>query len=120
MFKRFKNIRISTLLIHLVVTLAYPAVKAFLTPGHRLQVFLDVTTIVALLLVIVGVIYAAYIHGDFDISGFFIRRGAKMEEKNFAAFEADMKEKREAVFNYPLFLGLVYLVVVIVITYGFY
>ena len=120
MFKRFKNIRVGTLLIHLVVTLAYPALKAYLTPGHRLQVFLDAMTIVALLLVAVGVIYASYLHGDYDISGFFIRRSVKKEEKNFAAYEADMKEKREAVFNYPLFLGLAYLLVAVVIAYGFY
>ena len=37
-----KNIRIGTLLIQLSVTLTDPCVTAFLTPGHRLQVFLDV------------------------------------------------------------------------------
>ena len=76
--------------------------------------------IIALILVIIGVIYSQFIHGDYDISGFFIRKGVKKEEKNFAAFEADMKEKREAVFNYPLFLGLVYLIVAVVVSYGFY
>lgn len=120
MFKRFKNIRIGTLLIHLLVTLAYPVVKALMSSGQRLLIFTDILTIIAMALLIIGVICAAFIHGDFDISGFFIRRGIKKEEKGFQAFEADMKEKREAVFNYPLFLGLVYLIVVLVIAYGIY
>ena len=117
MFKRFKNIRPSTLLLHLIVTLAYPAVKAALAPVNRLQVFIDVMTIIGLMLLIIGVIYSLFIHGDYDISGFFIRRSVKKEEKNFAAFEADMKEKREAVFNYPLFLGLGYLIVAALVAY---
>ena len=52
-----------------------------------------------------------------DISGFFLRRGMKQGEKNFDAYESDMKEKREAVFNYPLFLGLLYLIVAAVVAY---
>ena len=46
-----------------------------------------------------------------------LRRGMKQGEKNFDAYESDMKEKREAVFNYPLFLGLLYLIVAAVVAY---
>ena len=117
MFKRFKNIKPSTLLIHLIVTLAYPAAKAALAPVNQLQVFIDVMTIIALMLLFIGVFYSLFIRGDYDISGFFLRRGMKQGEKNFDAYESDMKEKREAVFNYPLFLGLLYLIVAALVAY---
>lgn len=117
MFKRFKNIRPSTLLLHLIVTLAYPSVKAFLAPVNKLQVFIDVMTIIGLMLLFIGVFYSLFISGDYDISGFFLRRGMKHGEKNFEAYEADMKEKREAAFNYPLFLGLLYLLISAVVAY---
>ena len=120
MFKRWKNIRPRPLLINLAVTLAYPAVKAFTSADHRLQVFSDILTIVAVLLLIAGVFYSMLLHGDFDISGFLLRRGVKREDKqSFQAYMDDRKEKREEAFNYPLFLGLCYLVVSAVIAYGF-
>ena len=58
MFKRFKNLKAKTLLVHLIVTLAYPAAKAITSEDHGLLVFCDVLTIVAGILLIAGVVYA--------------------------------------------------------------
>ena len=69
MFKRFKNLKIKTLLVHLIVTLAYPAAKAITSEDHGLLVFCDVLTIVAGVLLIAGVVYGLAIHGDFDVAG---------------------------------------------------
>ena len=110
MFKRFKNLKAKTLLVHLIVTLAYPAAKAVTSEDHGLLVFCDVLTIVAGVLLIAGVVYGLAIHGDFDIAGYTFRRGLRNQPKQtYDAYRKNLKEKREDAFNYPLFLGLVYI-----------
>ena len=119
MIKRFKNIKPRVLLAHLLVTLAYPCVRAFTAANNRLQVFTDLLTIVALFLVFFGVFYSLSLHGDFDLTAYFFHRRIQEEaKKDFEAYEADKKEEREAAFNYPLFLGLFYLAVSAIIAYG--
>lgn len=133
MFKRFKNIRPALLISHIVITLSYPAVRAFNAPRNRLLVFTDAMTIVALILVILGILYSMLLHGDFDISSYYLQRGVKsisrrisakrgepMEpEKSMADFLSDARETREESFNYPLLLGILYLLAAAVIGYGF-
>ena len=121
MIKRFKNIKPRVLLAHLLVTLAYPCVRAFTAANNRLQVFTDILTIVALFLVFFGVFYSLSLHGDFDLTAYFFHRRIQEEaKKDFEAYEADKKEEREAAFNYPLFLGILYLLAAAVIAWGFY
>ena len=106
MFKRFKNLKIKTLLVHLIVTLAYPAAKAITSEDHGLLVFCDVLTIVAGILLIAGVVYGLAIHGDFDIAGWLEDERERIRSDTY---RKNLKEKREDAFNYPLFLGLVYI-----------
>ena len=134
MFKRMKNIRPSMLISHLIITLVYPLAAALRAEQNRLLVFTDAMTIVSLLLVIVGIIYSMVLHGDFDVSNYYlqhsgrsiarrfaVRRGAQMQqEEDIAKFISDAREKREGVFNYPLFLGIVYLLAAVIIAYVFY
>ena len=134
MFKRMKNIRPSMLLSHLIITLVYPLAAALRAEQNRLLVFTDAMTIVSLLLVIVGIIYSLVLHGDFDVSNYYlqhsgrsiarrfaVRRSAQMQqEEDIAKFISDAREKREGAFNYPLFLGIVYLLAAVVIAYVFY
>lgn len=118
MLKRFKNIKRTVLLAHIPVTLAYPLYKAF-TSENRLLVFSDVLTIVAMILLIAGVIYSLVLHGDFDIAGFALKRGIRSkEQQTYAAYRQDKQEKHGSAFNYPLFLGLVYLAVSAFIAYA--
>ena len=120
MVKKIKNINLRVLISHLIVTLAYPAVKAYTTEGRKLLVFTDAITIIAYILLIGGIIYSLYLHGDFDISSFLLKRGVKKEDKqSYEAYMADRKEKREEAFNYPLFLGIVYILFAIVTSYCF-
>ena len=73
-----------------------------------------------LVLLIGGVVYSFVLHGDLDVSAFVLRRGIRSgSPKTFDAHMADIKEKREEAFNYPLFIGLVYLAAAAVIAYGF-
>ena len=119
MMKKLKNIKPSILLVQMLLTLAYPAIKAFTAENNRLQVFTDVLTIIALLLLFFGVFYSLYLHGDFDLGGYFILRQVRKEsKKDYQAYKEDKKEEREAAFNYPLFLGLVYFAVSAIIAYG--
>ncbi len=131
MIKRMKNIRLRLLIPHLVITLAYPAVKACLSPVKRLLIFTDTLTIVALLLVIGGIVYAMALHGDFDISSYYLQRSGKAlskrlfgrgspeDMKPLDVFLRDARDKREEAFNYPLFLGIVYLIAAAILAYGF-
>ena len=104
----------------MIITLGYPAAKAYVMGVNRLQVFTDAVTIIALVLVIGGVVYALVLRGDYDIAGFVLRRGMKSEEElDYRKYKEAQKEKREEAFNYPLFLGIFYLAAAAVIAYGF-
>lgn len=118
MFKKLKKIKPRLLLIHQLITLGYPAVRAYVSPVNRLQIFTDAMTFIALMLLIGGVVYALALHGDFDISSFVFKRGTRREDKqSFQAFKEDLEQKRQEAFNYPLFLGIVYLIVAALIAY---
>ena len=120
MFLRFRHLKLRPLIYLLILTLAYPAVRAFISPGRRLLVFTDAVTIVGAVLLIGGVVYALTLHGDFDIAGFALRRGIRSDSApGFDAYMREKKEKREEAFNYPLFIGLVYLTAAAVIAYLF-
>ncbi len=115
-----KNIKLTPLLTLLIITLAYPAAKGFTAEARGLLVFTDVLTIVASLLLIAGVVYSLVLHGDFDIATFALNRGMRKDMKqDFRAFKEDKDEEREEAFNYPLFLGLAYYAVALIIAYGF-
>jgi len=121
MKERLKKIQVRTLLIHVVITLAYPAVKAGISAYNRLLIFTDALTIVAAVLLIGGVLYALYLRGDFDVTSFVMKRGlrGKREEgQSYQAYKDDRKAEREEAFNYPLFLGVVYLAAALILAYG--
>ena len=117
MFKRFKNLKWTTLLIHIIVTIAYPAVKAF-TSENKLLVFSDILAIVGLILLAAGVVYSLILHGDFDVASYSLMRGIRSGlVPNYEDYRKERKEKREESFNYPLFLSIVYLAVSAFIAY---
>ncbi len=118
MWKRFRNLKIRVLLIHILVTAAYPAAKAITAEQHKLNVFCDVLTIVAGILLIAGVVYSLALHGDFDLAGYTFRRGMRSQQpKTYDDYRKDKQEKREDAFNYPLFVGLLYIALSAFIAY---
>ena len=119
--KRFQNLKPQMLLTHVIVTLLYPLARAIMASSQRLLIFTDCLTIIAAILLIVGIVYSFYLHGDFDISSFVMRRArSNAPKQTFEAYKANQKERREASFNYPLFLGIVYIAVSLIIAYVFY
>ncbi len=120
---KLKYIRIRPLISHVGITLIYPAARAIVSKNNRLLIFTDSLTIISVILLIGGIVYTFVLHGDFDISSFLLMRGVRKEAQkpqSFDAFFADRKAKREEAFNYPLFLGIVYLVVSIILAYVFF
>ena len=119
--KRFKNIKPQTLLTHVIVTLLYPLARVVMASSQRLLIFTDCLTIIAAILLIAGVVYSLYLHGDFDISSYVMRRArSNAPKQTFEAYKANQKERREASFNYPLFLGAVYMAAALFIADVFY
>ena len=118
MFKR--KPKPGTMFAHMLVTLAYPAARALTAPRNKLLLFTDAMTIIAMVLLVCGIVYALVLRGDFDISGFAFIRGLRGGGKNYDAYQADRKEEREEAFNYPLFLGILYLLAAAVIAWLFY
>lgn len=118
MFKR--KPKPGTMLAHMLVTLAYPTARALTAPRNKLLLFTDAMTIIAMVLLVCGIVYALVLRGDFDISGFAFIRGLRGGGKNYDAYRADRKEEREEAFNYPLFLGILYLLAAAVIAWLFY
>ena len=105
---------------HVIITLGYPAARAFIAERNKLQLFTDAMTIIAMAMIIGGIVYALALRGDFDISAFVMRRGMKRDDtQNFQKYKDDRNKKREASFNYPLFLGILYLIISAVTAYGF-
>ena len=118
MFKRFKNITVDILIPYLIITLAYPLYKVISSEKMKLQVLSDVLFIFGLILCLLGVVFTLYLKGDFDITSFVFRKGTDRNmNKTFSAFAEDSKEKRENSFNYPLFLGTLYILVSVFIAY---
>lgn len=115
---KFRNLRLRPLLIHLIVTLIYPVFRALTAEKSGLLIFTDALTITGLVMIIGGVIYALVLHGDFDISRYLLKRGVQKEPKqSWFAYLYEVYEKREGAFNYPLFVGLVYVIVSVLIAY---
>ncbi|MBR0040595.1 MAG: DUF3899 domain-containing protein [Oscillospiraceae bacterium] len=132
MFKRFRNIRLQVLIPQVVITLAYPIIKAFSVQNNRLLYFTNGLTVIGLILVIIGVLYSMILHGDFDLSAFYLQRGARgigrlftrrgsdpAKQEAIVDYLSEAKEKRAEAFNYPLFLGILSLAVSAVLAWGF-
>lgn len=118
-FGSFKNISPRVLPAILLISLAYPTAKALLSPTNRLTVFSDALLITSLVLIAVGVFLTFARHGDFDITRYVFRRGVDKNAKPFEEYRKDREEQRSESFNYPLFLGLIYLAAALLVAYLF-
>ncbi len=107
--KYFKNIKLSALIPHLIVTLTYPSIKAMAASGDKLLVFLDTLTILSLFYLIFGVLYHLNLKGDFDRVQYTFHRARGRTLNTFDVFRDNKRAERETAFNYPLWLGLFYI-----------
>ena len=106
---KLKNIRLTNVIIVSMFILTYPLLKSLTSEGNKALIFLDAMTITSLGMVIFGVIYNLYLKGDLDASKFIIQRNLFKKNVSYETYAANEEEKRKDSFNYPLFLGIVYL-----------
>lgn len=110
----FKNFKFISFIEVLIVSLIYPLAKVFLSTSQKLIIFSDVTFITSLILIILGIIYCLYLKGDYDFSLLLLNRVTK-KDQNDKAFLQNEKEKREKSFNYPLFIGIIELIISVIV-----
>lgn len=116
MFKRFKNIKLSTLIVNVLVSITYPIIKVCISEYNRLLIFTDTTTIIAFVMIILGILFRLYQKGDFDRTAYIANRSIYKNTKKEDSFLADAEKEREESFNYPLFIGICYLIICIIIS----
>ena len=106
----FRNLNAKSLLINLLIALAYPIIK-FFSSSNRLLAFSDACVIIGLFLVIVGMANWLFLKGDFDITAYIAERSLKKENRDFDVYMEDQKEKRKDSFNYPLLCAVILLLI---------
>ncbi len=120
LFESFRNIKLRTLAVAVPVTLAYPAIRAATAEHDRMRIFSDTLLITSLVLILFGVLFSFYKKGDFDIMSYMLRRSAEKNVKPFEEFKKDSDDERRKIFNYPLWLGILYLTVASAIGAAFF
>ena len=116
-FGSFKSINIITLLVTIVLTIAYPVAKALISSANRLMIFSDTLLIISLILIAVGILFTFARYGDFDITGYIFHRGISKNAKSYENYKKDLEANRRETFNYPLLLGLIYLIISLTISF---
>ena len=113
----FKNINPRTMAIAVPATLLYPVIRAIIADKNKLMFFSDALVIMSLVLILIGIFFSFYKKGDFDITKFLAKRATDKNAKSFSEYKKDQEAERASVFNYPLFFGIVYLIVSVITAY---
>lgn len=114
MKKLFQGFKISNFIASLIIGFIYPIAKTAISE-NKLLVFSDTCFIISLFFIGFGVINSLYLHGDFDITSFIAKRSfTKDKKESYDEYKENINEKRKDSFNYPLFTGLLILIVSII------
>lgn len=114
LFESFRNINWKTVAVFVPVSLAFPVIRAIIADMNKLAVFSDVLFITACILIVIGIFFSFYKHGDFDMTKFVVKRALDTNPKDYPEYMKDQIAQRASLFNYPLFFGIVYLLLSIV------
>ncbi len=106
----FKNLKIKTLLTNLLICLAYPLVKAYVSTD-KLLIFSDTCVIIGFLCLLFGAINSLILRGDYDITSYIMQRTINKSNQNFDNYKKDKEEKRKDSFNYPLLCGIILIII---------
>ena len=106
----FKNLKIKTLLTNLLICLAYPLIKAYVST-NKLLIFSDTCVIIAFLCLLFGVINSLILHGDYDVASYIMQRTINKSNQNYDNYKKDKEEKRKDSFNYPLLCGFILIMI---------
>lgn len=111
---KLKNFKFSHFLPNFIISFAYPLARLLTGKEKAVVAFLDALTVIGLLNVLFGIINNLYLHGDFDISRYFMQKKLNKSNVPFDKFIADEKAKEKDSFNYPLLIGLLFLIISLV------
>ncbi len=114
--KMFKNFKFTRLIPSLIIMLAYPTVKTIISE-QKVLVFSDTALLMSLCMIIVGVIHNLYLKGNFDNTSFVINRFVNREKsQSYESYMNDLKERRKDSFNYPLFAGIIGILISVLVS----
>lgn len=112
---KLKNLNFKTLIITLIIFLIYPILKAIFSNNH-LVALSDSMLIIGLISIIIGIFNSAVLHGDYDISSYLAhRKKFKNDNIDFKTYANEQKEKRKDSFNYPLLIGIIFLIISVIV-----
>ena len=117
---RFKNLKLSGIIVVSMFMITYPLLKAFTSEGDKVMIFLDALTITSVIMIGVGVLYNSYLKGDFDTTGFLVARNLGKKNIDYNTYISNKRTEKEDSFNYPLFLGIAYFLIALAASYIFY
>lgn len=115
MKKIFKGFKLSSFISSLIIGFFYPIIKTAISE-NKLLVFSDSCIIIGLIFVTFGIFNSLYLHGDFDITTYIASRVFHKDTRSFKAYEEDADDKRKDSFNYPLFTGIILVIISYIIT----
>ena len=122
MLRKINRIHPRVFLTYVVISLVIPVIRMVIADHGKLQVFTNTLTIIGLVLIIAGLFYGMDTRGEYDLHGWsrwtiYLRKN-KDGTQRVQEFKDAMTERKNAYFNYPLFLGVLYLIVSGVIAFG--
>lgn len=115
---RFKNIKPGNLTAYLITAMIYPLYKFISAEKEPLMDLINACLIVGMVFLVLGILNSMVLHGDFDITEYVTRRiFSKKEYKTYSSFKEDKAEAHKEGFNYPLFTGLLFTALSIILTF---
>lgn len=120
MKKIFKGFKLKYFILTILLAITYPIIKAFIS-NNKILVFSDTCFIIGLLLLLPGIFSWLSLHGDFDLTSYIAARSILRKKadsfEEYGSYEKYVESKnkqREERFNYPLFVGIIMLIISII------
>ena len=121
---KFKNIKIKNLLTCLTIGAIYPIIAYRSAETNPRLALINALFIVGAVYIVIGLLYSFILHGDLDITEFFVtsryRSRFSGETQSFEDFKRDKQNKREGNFNYPLLVGILMFAASVILTLIYY
>ena len=112
-----KKMNTKIMIYYTLISMLYPLLRFFMK-GMNMVAFSDSCLIMAALFLLWGIVYSLVLHGDFDITAYIAKRSIlKQRNESFTEYLQEQKEKREDKFNYPLYNGLILLLIALISAY---
>ena len=106
----FKNVKVRNLLICITIGIIYPIIAYTSSENNKMLALINSLFITGIVYIAIGVLYSFILHGDMDITEYFVLSKARTRSDGskipFEEFKKSKEENREGKFNYPLLVGI--------------